>query len=636
MKRLLFCAVTASCVFVCAHADELREAWRSISGRTVFEEPVIPSRVESLLSSQRKDGSWPGIDYQDTTGDKWQPSGHLAKLRYLAAAFRLAPDERILSAIGRGMEFWGKGKFLSRNWWQQQIGTPIALSRIFFLLGEKTTPQMLASAKLYFDRAKFDPASTGQNRNWMAAVLMYRGIFYGDPVQAKQGRDILAATIVRAGEGEEGFQSDGSFHQHGPQLQFGNYGRHFFVGNTALVNLLNNTVLALPEGKAKLLADYWSSGVRWVIYRGRMDLNACGRYVGPGTEKRLSDAYLKAAGELRKVIPDCPETEIASGTRYFYRSDFLVHRRPDYYVSLRMCSRRVIGSETVGRENLQGRLMGNGMIQLRRDNLEYRDIPLFWNWRRLPGITAPQKGTAEELRCPGSWKKEAFYNASAIVGGVSDGTRAAAMQELAHGTFHAKKTVFFLDRCLVFIGSSISGGSETTVNSCYLRGKVAISPRTAGNGPGVLRGAASILHDNVEYIFPGGSDAELKPFTHTGRWSDVMGYLSGKTEEGQLFTLTIPHRRAGSGYFYAVRPVADDGFPADFKRLETSSPDIHAIADSRGGAVLAAFYVPGSVALSDGKRLKSEKPCVMILNGNQLFAAEPGKAAEKRNFPVEK
>ena len=406
------------------------------------------------------------------------------------------------------------------------------------------------------------------------------------------------------------------------------------MDNVSLIRLLEGTSLALPPEKAALLADYWSNGVRWVIHRGDMDLNACGRYVGIGTEKRLGEAYRKAVKVLRSVRPDCPESEIASGTRYFASSDFLVHRRPDYYVSLRMCSSRVIGSETVGRENLQGRLMGNGMIQIRRDNQEYRDIPLFWNWRRLPGITAPQKGGTEELRCPGSWKKEAFYNESGLVGGLSGDGMAVTMQELKHGGFHARKTAFFLDRYLVFLGSSISAGSATTVNSCFLRGEVAIQPQAAGRGPGRLRGVKSIRHDNVEYLFPDGCEAELEPFERTGRWSEVIGYLSSRNVRGKLFTLTIPHSKDGSGYFYAVRPVADDGTKADFQRLSTSSPEIHAVADGASGAVLAAFYVPGFAELPDGRRLKMEKACCVMLRDGRLLVAEPGKTAVPAAFPA--
>ena len=635
-KTLLLCALAASCTLTSVSGGELKKAWQTIAERTVFDASVHSSHVKKLLSAQKPDGSWPDIRYQDTTGDKWDPSRHLANLRILAAAYRKKADPGILDAIERGMTFWGKGAFLSSNWWQQQIGTPIALSRIFFLLGDQTSPSMLASAKLYFERAGFDQKSTGQNRIWMATIQLYRGIFYDEPERANLGRGVLNDAIVRAEPGKEGLQADGAYHQHGPQLQFGNYGRHFFVDNVSLVQLLDGTSLALAPEKAALLADYWSNGVRWVIHRGNLDLNACGRYVGIGTEKRLGEAYQKAVKVLRKVRPDCPESEITSGTKYFASSDFLVHRRPDYYVSLRMCSARVIGSETVGRENLQGRLMGNGMIQIRRDNQEYRDIPQFWNWRRLPGITAPQKGGTEELRCPGCWKKEAFYNESGLVGGLSCNGMAVTMQELKHGNFQAKKTAFFLDRYLVFLGSSISAGSATTINSCFFRGPVVIFPESAGNGPGRLHGVKSILHDNVEYLFPDGCEAELEPFERTGRWSEVIGYLSSRNARGKLFTLTIPHEKEGDGYFYVVRPVADDGSKADFKRLKTSSPEIHAIADSVSGTVLAAFYVPGSAELPDGKRLKMDNPCCAILRNGKLLAAEPGKTAVQMNFPVGK
>ena len=49
-----------------------------------------------------------------------------------------------------------------------------------------------------------------------------------------------------------------------------------------------------------------------------------------------------------------------SGNRFFKKSDFLVHRRPDFYMSVKMCSRRTIGNESVNSENILGRLTGHG------------------------------------------------------------------------------------------------------------------------------------------------------------------------------------------------------------------------------------------------------------------------------------
>ncbi|WP_302454929.1 polysaccharide lyase family 8 super-sandwich domain-containing protein [Victivallis vadensis] len=598
--------------------------------------------VYRLLGQQRADGSWPDIDYGSKAGDNWLAARHLWNIRYLSQAYRAsgkthrAPE--ILRAAVLGLEFWAKEDFQSDNWWHQQIGTPLRTAEILLTLSEDCPPDLPVKLKPLLDRAEFDPRSTGQNRNWMARVELYKGILYSDRKRMVRARDILLENMKIVPPGQEGVQFDHAFHQHGPQLQFGNYGYAFLNEGIELVKLLDGTPLSVPGEKRTLLADYYFNGPRWTIRCGTLDLNACARYTGRDKQNWLGGEFQRLEKELKALFPNRPEwEERPNGNRYFSSSDFMVHRRDDYYLSLRMCSSRVVGSETVSNENMQGRLMGNGLLLTARDMDEYRNFALFWNYRKLPGITALQDGS-EELMCPGCWTKEAFYNESPLVGGLSDGRKGAAMQELKHGRFHARKSFFFFDRYYVCIGSSIAANSATTLNSCRRRGDIEVvsaDGRTLRNpSGGSLPHTLRIRHDNIEYLFLQPVEAELDTGERTAVWKSVTAYDNHPPVTDKVFSLSLPHPAENGGYCYAVRPVANDGSRADFLRLKTSSADIHGVYDIPGKCAMIAFFRPGRTDAPGIGGISSDAPLLVLIGPDEIHYAEPTWRRKKITLTV--
>ena len=63
---------------------------------------------------------------------------------------------------------------------------------------------------------------TGQNKVWLAGNVLIRGLLLNDAELIKEARENICSEIVLGQK--EGIQPDWSFHQHGPQQQFGNYG----------------------------------------------------------------------------------------------------------------------------------------------------------------------------------------------------------------------------------------------------------------------------------------------------------------------------------------------------------------------------------------------------------------------------
>ena len=93
----------------------------------------------------------------------------------------------------------------------------------------------------------------------------------------------------------------------------------------------------------------------------------------------------------------------------------MVHRRPDYYVSVRMCSDEVANAETCNGEGLRIHNTADGTTIVKHYGDEYTGIFPVWDWRRVPGTTAEIVDTplAGDPRYKGT---------AGFVGGVSDGT----------------------------------------------------------------------------------------------------------------------------------------------------------------------------------------------------------------------
>lgn len=71
---------------------------------------------------------------------------------------------------------------------------------------------------------------TGQNRVWLAGNVIYKALLGGNEAELESARNVIASEIYLTMK--EGIQPDYSYHLHGPQLQFGNYGLAYALNMT--------------------------------------------------------------------------------------------------------------------------------------------------------------------------------------------------------------------------------------------------------------------------------------------------------------------------------------------------------------------------------------------------------------------
>lgn len=591
MKRFLMGLVL--CAAVCVRADDARDVddlatvqkqlatyfTLNESFFSIQRDPITDTLIPELLKTQKADGSWAMIDYKDKNRGNWATLRQLARTRQLAAAWQKSKgDHTLRDAAERGLSYWVTHDFQNPNWWYQSIGTPLHICETVILLDNEIPDEIRTGMQKILDRSKV--GMTGQNKVWVAGIHAMKGIIAGKPEMVKKGKDTIAEEIVIAPRGKEGLQADFSFHQHGPMLQFGNYGLSFFADGVKWASALRGTVYDFSAEKTKILRDYYNEGLRWTLWKSTMDINSCARQIGPGEPVDKYKAVIGNALCLPGIdtSPLSKPLDTPKGNRYYYCSDFMVQRGSAMMTTVKMSSNRVIGCETVNLENLKGKYGGDGATFFYLNGMEYAEIMPLMDWRKIPGTTALQDKA--NLRCDGK-----IRNKSDFVGGVSNGGYGVCAMDLNVPGLKAKKSYFTFNNSMIAIGSGITSESDapvfTTIDQCKFLDKPIINE--AGD---------VFQHGDIRYC---AKDSRLMIECREidGDWGDVIGALKPMPAKGKRFLLGLDHgvKPKNDEYYYKVLCSTSQSAMKSM-RLTTSHPDIHAAGDR--GAMMAVFFAAGS------------------------------------------
>lgn len=495
--------------------------------------PVEQTELEELAALQREDGSFSDIDYADPNRGYWQPAIHCFRVQRLAIRYARTGDTKSLDMALKAMRYWHAHTPVCPNWWHNEIGCPRLMGPAYLLLRSDMTAEDLEGAKVVMGKAKI--GMSGQNKVWLAGNVLIRALLTEDYNLLLAARNAIDEEL-RIGERGVGIQQDYSFHQHGKQLQFGNYGLSFAVSLSYWANVLGGTDLAFPSRKTDILVKYIREGLGQMIYNGWFDHNACARQVFRNAQQGKALCVLQAAANMGIDIP------CSMGGRYWPYSDFAVYRGNGWYASLRMQSRHLKGFEMTNGENMQGYFSSDGCLLIRRAGDEYNDISPVWNWRHIPGATTWDDGTPLWGGVKGHANDEVVYNDTdkISVAEFEDGCMAVAMEYVRDGVTARKAWFFFADG-VVCLGSGISCEHKVRVMTTIDQ-KFAVLPVTrTGNRYHYGEETVIVLDGNVV-------DASG---LHKGSWSRIAPYYPEVEESANLVDLYIDHGIAPSDATYA-------------------------------------------------------------------------------------
>ena len=313
------------------------------------------SVVSGHLAQQLPDGSWPDIDYTSTVLGNWPTKVHLRRMLDMAESYAdersgYHADPTLKSAILDALDYWLVNDFKNSNWFNPQIGIPEPIAFTILIMGDDMPQEMIdraMSTVLSDSRTGF--GLTGQNKIWKAGIELAKGWIRDDVAHICRAADEIWSELrVTTGEG---LQSDWSFYQHGNMFQIGTYGLSFAQSMVRWVYTLNNTYYATDESRKALLRNFLLKGHAWVLWQQDMDLSACARQIDKGNQSAKGET-VRDLLERMSVADEAYFSDYmtalqlpggVTGSKVFWRSDYAMHRRPNWYASVRMCSSRIEG-----------------------------------------------------------------------------------------------------------------------------------------------------------------------------------------------------------------------------------------------------------------------------------------------------
>lgn len=584
--------------------------------------PISPEEITHLTNTLRADGSWEDINYADTKRSGWEPKKHAERILKLTKYYYqkkqiLKPNQlsQLTHTIHQAMNFWFSQGLVCKNWWYNQIGIPRTLGPAFLLFENEMNGQEKQAAIKVMMNSAFK--MTGQNKVWLAGNVLIRALLENDWELTKEAQRVITSEITLGQK--EGIKSDLSFHQHGAQQQFGNYGLSYLCNMSFYSQLFAETSLAFSKEQQKILTSLLLEGYQWIIWKGYLDVNGLNRQLFRNADidkgfSLLFAAYSlmkssepEVAGKIKEMIHrnSTPiQTNTFTGNKYFWESDYTIHRTPEWMASVRMASDRVIGTELVNEDNLKGYYMADGALYTYVRGDEYHNIFPFLDWRRIPGITTYES----DAPIPNPNKTDSRNHSSYVGGACYNNTGMTAMQ-LKRNKLTANKAWIFTDDYVLCMGSDIHADSTatiiTSIDQRFSKGKIWSDDNKR------------FFHDNTGYIILQADTCIALTEQKEGQWKDFMGMYKPEILKSDLFSIYLKHRKeAAASYVYLILPATTQQ-----KVRKFDSDSIHIIRNDKEAQVVvikdlcyASVYQPTDVLIEGQSPITISKPGTYIIH----------------------
>lgn len=627
----------------------LTSSFVSLHAQTATDYNTLYSRIYSTsfgsglssynLSNQNADGTFLNVSTYPTTQptpNTGAPREHLDEMLKIAKVYQTTGSNyhstTYLNAYLKAWNWWMNFDPQDTNWWWRSIGWPKSLYPSFVLMGRdlKTkNPTDYANMLKYFRNewtttniATYTNTPTGANTTDVCNYIMASAIVDQDAITINQVASIITnALAVVTGALAEGVQPDYGFSQHngyGRQIYMGNYGKEYTNGIVGFLTLTAGTFFQFPDDKVAVLENLFLNGVSWSCYRNIFDQNQNGRYPE-------ADPYSTLTSQLSKILSantaqkpalqnlynwmtrsaSTNALNVQTGNQMFWRHDFMVQKGKDYMVSTRMTSTRTVGCESGNGSGLTNYYTGSGVNYLYVSGTERYETLTDQNWRRLPGITSPQKPPTTALPLV-DWGLNS-PNLDAFAGGVSDGKTGACgfiySKSQTEIKLKAYKSYFYFSDYFVALGSGITAGTNylvpysTTVNQVKYNGSFVVDNEGVATTMSAVQSLKPISSDwafinNVGYHFAINTELNYETATLGNTPIAWIGLNHGNLPSGEQ-------------YAYAVFPnVTQTILQAKVANppytVFSNTTSFQAVLDKNSNTAQIIFYKAGKVTLPNG------------------------------------
>jgi len=614
----------------------------------LLEPPVNEQKIQRLIQSINPDGSWPGINYVDTTRTGFQHSVHLENMLDLSRAYKKQGTNYFHNAdvkktVSSALDFWIAHDFICQNWWWNEMGTPNWMINTLLVLDDDLTDKQKTEGTKIASRASLTGvgARAGGDFVPIAGMIVKQGLFKRNDSIVLKALNVMVNQIKITTD--RGIKPDLSFHHRVDNVtSIHTYGTNYVSSFAYWTVKTAGTTYKLPVESLKLLIDFYLDGVCKSM--------AYGIYPDPGAKNR----DLSRKGDLGPEDTNIPENLLKSSdyrkkeleeiikfrrgekkpdktwNGYYWWSSYFVHQRKNYFTSVRMYSSQQMNVEVPhNEEGLKNHHFADGSNFLSRTGNEYIDIFPVWDWQKIPGTTVVQKPALPH------WNQMVKKGLTDFVGGVSNGDYGAAAFDFnsVHDPLKARKAWFFFDQEYVCLGAGISSDAEhpvaTTLNQCLLNKDVVVKTNNPSQllskGEHNLKNVSWVLHDSVGYYFPFPVSANINNTTLSGNWRQITHQTRATDEPVQkdVFTLWLDHgqRPVSASYTYIVVPGISSSSLERYSKTKNivilaNTTEIQAVQSKSLNISEIVFYQPGKINLGNNLILTAGSPCILMVKSN--------------------
>lgn len=622
------------------------------------------SYIQDLLDTQLANGTWADIDYTQPSAPLWEPKNHALRLLELTKAYaneqhELYQNAELANGIHRALKFWFATKPIAGNWWNNQIGIPKIMGGAFLLFEDQMTEEEMQGALEVMNHSKI--SMTAQNRVWLSGNVLVKGMMLNDTEMIAEARDAINAEIKLAYEHAEGIKIDHSFHQHGPQQQYGNYGAAFLATISFWAYILNDSPFALDKDKFQILADLTNEGFRRILWKNHMDINCLGRQLFENAQRHKAFSVMFSANALeqsdashrakyRSLIDENLGTSKAGmlGHYHFWYSDMTVQRTPSWMASLKMSSQRVIGTERNGAENVKGYYLADGALYTYIDGDEYANIFPNWDWTKIPGVTSPSV-----FQPSTGWEWLAKQNLGEMVGNVNDGAIGLSVMELSRNGLTGRKAWLFTPDYIFCLGAEIASDSAYRVSTTIEQALAKEDLKHFQDGRWqkldslhFSGGEHRFFHKNIGYIVQGG-EGHATVQHRSDSWHEVMHlYPPDMMQHNSIYTLSLDHGASPSHgqYQYFILPDLSASETAQFNTdaitVIQNNETAQAVRIGKESYAIAIYKASETIKLDRKLEFSSDNAGLFLLKKQgkswHITASDPSQSEERMNIRINK
>jgi hyaluronate lyase len=646
-----------------AHAadeyDTLRAKWQvTLNGGTSYSpsDPDFANRIDSITTEANR--YWGDMDksagrtylWSDLsgTGGSADLTSDYTRLRAMAIANTTYGSPLNGDSVLRGdiigaldwmyANHYSETTTSSGNWWDWQIGVPLALGDTVALMYDWLTPTQLTNYMNAVDH--FTPAvtMTGANRVWQAAVVGVRGVLVKDGAKIGAARDGLSAVFSYVAS-SNGYYRDGSFVEHNKYSYTGGYGISLLNNMANLMYLLEGSTWTVTNSNKGNVFQWVYDSYQPLVYKGAMMDMSRGREISRNYTQDHDAGHLVMQGILRlsqfapaadaaaykqmikawiqadtfssfytnapvnmialaKAIMNdssiAPASELVK-YQQFSGMDRALVLRPGYGFGVSMYSNRIGSYEPINGENLKGWYTGFGMTYLYNSDLSQYSNG-FWptvDAARLPGTTVVSQTPIASQQSPNNWVGGADMDGTYGVSGMD----LSASTSATSSTLSAKKSWFMFDDEIVALGAGITSNYGNAVETIVENRKLGSSgsnaltvngtaqPTTLGwsqtlSGVNWAHLAGNVAGSDIGYYFPQPVTLQAVREARTGNWQQVNGRATtpGDAITNNYVTMWMNHGvdPTNGSYQYVLLPNKIASQVSSY----ASNPDITVLENS--------------------------------------------------------